>query len=139
MIMLMMMMIMMMTCEDEYDDNDADADNLMFSVGSPTKKTPPAIPARHPSTTLSTSSSSSSSAQPKTGLTAPTNTRKIGKKLHIQLTKGPQGLGFSITTRDNPAGGNCPIYIKNILPKGAAVSDGRLKPGDRLLEVSTHC
>jgi partitioning defective protein 3 len=27
------------------------------------------------------------------------------------------GLGFSITTRDNPAGGNCPIYIKNILPK----------------------
>jgi hypothetical protein len=37
--------------------------------------------------------------------------------LEIELTKGPQGLGFSITTRDNPAGGNCPIYIKNILPK----------------------
>jgi hypothetical protein len=41
----------------------------------------------------------------------------IGKKLEIELIKGPHGLGFSITTRDNPAGGNCPIYIKNILPK----------------------
>lgn len=43
------------------------------------------------------------------------NTRRIGKKIEIELTKGPHGLGFSITTRDNPAGGNCPIYIKNII------------------------
>jgi len=63
------------------------------------------------------------------------NTRKIGRKLELELVKGPHGLGFSITTRDNPAGGNCPIYIKNILPKGAAVEDGRLWPGDRLLAV----
>ncbi|XP_075237372.1 par-3 family cell polarity regulator [Lycorma delicatula] len=63
------------------------------------------------------------------------NTRKIGRKMELELLKGPHGLGFSITTRDNPAGGNCPIYIKNILPKGAAVEDGRLKPGDRLLAV----
>ena len=47
-----------------------------------------------------------------------------------------QGLGFSITTRDNVPGGKSPIYIKNILPKGAAVQDGRLTSGDRLLEVS---
>lgn len=64
------------------------------------------------------------------------NTRKIGRKIEIELTKGPHGLGFSITTRDNPAGGNCPIYIKNIIHKGAAVEDGRLKIGDRLLEVN---
>ncbi|KRT85973.1 PDZ domain-containing protein, partial [Oryctes borbonicus] len=64
------------------------------------------------------------------------NTRKIGRKIEIELTKGPHGLGFSITTRDNPAGGNCPIYIKNIIPKGAAVEDGRLRIGDRLLEVN---
>ena len=63
------------------------------------------------------------------------NTRKLGKRIEISLKKGAQGLGFSVTTRDNPAGGHCPIYIKNILPKGAAVEDGRLKPGDRLLEV----
>ncbi|XP_017888565.1 partitioning defective 3 homolog [Ceratina calcarata] len=64
------------------------------------------------------------------------NTRKIGRMIEIELTKGSNGLGFSVTTRDNPAGGHCPIYIKNILPKGAAVEDGRLRPGDRLLEVN---
>lgn len=63
------------------------------------------------------------------------NTRKLGKRIEISLKKGSHGLGFSVTTRDNPAGGYCPIYIKNILPKGAAVEDARLKPGDRLLEV----
>lgn len=64
------------------------------------------------------------------------NTRKMGRKFKVELTKGPDGLGFSITTRDNPAVGFCPIYIKNILPKGSAVKDGRLKPGDRLLKVN---
>ncbi|KAL7027972.1 hypothetical protein ACKWTF_005666 [Chironomus riparius] len=63
------------------------------------------------------------------------NTRKLGKRIEISLKKGTHGLGFSVTTRDNQAGGHCPIYIKNILPKGAAIEDGRLKPGDRLLEV----
>ncbi|KAG5306302.1 PAR3L protein, partial [Acromyrmex insinuator] len=64
------------------------------------------------------------------------NTRKIGRMIEIELVKGGNGLGFSVTTRDNPAGGHCPIYIKNILPKGAAVEDGRLRSGDRLLEVN---
>ncbi|XP_057664576.1 partitioning defective 3 homolog isoform X2 [Diorhabda carinulata] len=64
------------------------------------------------------------------------NTRKIGKKIEIELTKGAHGLGFSITTRDNPAGGKCPIYIKNINAVGPAIEDGRLKIGDRLLEVN---
>ncbi|KAE8280088.1 Partitioning defective 3-like protein [Larimichthys crocea] len=45
-------------------------------------------------------------------------------------------LGFSITSRDVPIGGSAPIYVKNILPRGAAIQDGRLKAGDRLLEVS---
>ncbi|KAK7086822.1 Partitioning defective 3, partial [Halocaridina rubra] len=64
------------------------------------------------------------------------NTRKLGRKVTVHLTKGPHGLGFSITTRDNPAGGEAPIYIKNILSKGAAIEDGTLKIGDRLLEVN---
>uniref|UniRef100_A0AAQ6AL14 PDZ domain-containing protein n=1 Tax=Amphiprion ocellaris TaxID=80972 RepID=A0AAQ6AL14_AMPOC len=50
--------------------------------------------------------------------------------------KCPEGLGFSITSRDVPIGGSAPIYVKNILPRGAAIQDGRLKAGDRLLEVS---
>ncbi|XP_067863725.1 partitioning defective 3 homolog isoform X3 [Heptranchias perlo] len=72
------------------------------------------------------------SSTPTTGF----NTKKVGKKLNIQLKKGPEGLGFSITSRDVPVGGSAPIYVKNILPKGAAIQDGRLKAGDRLLEVN---
>uniref|UniRef100_A0A673C4U1 PDZ domain-containing protein n=1 Tax=Sphaeramia orbicularis TaxID=375764 RepID=A0A673C4U1_9TELE len=59
-----------------------------------------------------------------------------GRRFNIQLKKGPEGLGFSITSRDVPIGGSAPIYVKNILPRGAAIQDGRLKAGDRLLEVS---
>ncbi|XP_067934733.1 partitioning defective 3 homolog isoform X12 [Watersipora subatra] len=120
------------------------------------KSVPPPPPQRSPNTTLSNQSSLSSlprhnqlsptqSAGPvletSSGSSAqsmmPSNSRKLGKKIHIELTKGPEGLGFSITTRDNPAGGLAPpIYVKNILPKGAAIADGRLKSGDRLLEVN---
>ncbi|KAM4718376.1 partitioning defective 3 homolog isoform 2-T2 [Anableps anableps] len=71
--------------------------------------------------------------------TTPSNSsylKRKGRSFNIQLKKGPEGLGFSITSRDVPIGGSAPIYIKNILPRGAAIQDGRLKAGDRLLEVS---
>ncbi|XP_048223925.1 partitioning defective 3 homolog isoform X10 [Perognathus longimembris pacificus] len=64
------------------------------------------------------------------------NTKKVGRRLHIQLKKGTEGLGFSITSRDVTIGGSAPIYVKNILPRGAAIQDGRLKAGDRLIEVN---
>ena len=42
-----------------------------------------------------------------------------------------------MAARDNCTSGEfSPIYIKSILPKGAAVEDGRLERGDRLLEVN---
>uniref|UniRef100_A0A8B9L1S0 Par-3 family cell polarity regulator n=1 Tax=Astyanax mexicanus TaxID=7994 RepID=A0A8B9L1S0_ASTMX len=63
-------------------------------------------------------------------------TKKIGRKFSVLLKKGPEGLGFSITSRDVPIGGSAPIYVKNILPRGAAIQDGSLKAGDRLLEVN---
>ncbi|XP_069815060.1 partitioning defective 3 homolog isoform X14 [Dendropsophus ebraccatus] len=71
------------------------------------------------------------SSPPPTGFST-----KKGKKLYIQLKKGAEGLGFSITSRDVPLGGSAPIYVKNILPRGAAIQDGRLKAADRLLEVN---
>ncbi|EPY89464.1 hypothetical protein CB1_000108001 [Camelus ferus] len=51
-------------------------------------------------------------------------------------SEGTEGLGFSITSRDVTIGGLAPVYVKNILPRGAAIQDGRLKAGDRLLEVN---
>lgn len=62
--------------------------------------------------------------------------KKVSKRILIELMKGNDGLGFSITTRDNPAGGNTPIFVKGVLPKGAAIEDGRLRSGDQILEVN---
>ena len=70
------------------------------------------------------------------GIFNASNTRRIGKRYHIRLVKDINGLGFSITTRDNQIGQCPPIYIKTILPVGAAKKDGNLKGGDRLLEVN---
>lgn len=103
------------------------------------KKQAPALPARIPSSSVPAAPAVPQlPVQPTTDLpiNAIFNTRRIGKKIIIKLTKGPLGLGFSVTSRDNQTGGDCPIYIRNILPKGAAVQDGQLRSGDRLLEVN---
>ncbi|UJR15331.1 hypothetical protein I4U23_002281 [Adineta vaga] len=65
------------------------------------------------------------------------NTRRIGKIIKILLVKGNDGLGFKLASRDNPTGVANPIYVKTIFPKGAAIEDGRLQRGDRLLSVNT--
>ncbi|EDL11825.1 partitioning defective 3 homolog isoform 3 [Mus musculus] len=95
---------------------------LPHSAHASTK--PPAAPALAPPSVLSTNVGSVY------------NTKKVGKRLNIQLKKGTEGLGFSITSRDVTIGGSAPIYVKNILPRGAAIQDGRLKAGDRLIEVN---
>nr|XP_024001204.1 partitioning defective 3 homolog B-like [Salvelinus alpinus] len=53
-----------------------------------------------------------------------------------QNAYGPEGLGFTVVTRDSSVHGPGPILVKNILPRGAAVKDGRLQSGDRILEVN---
>uniref|UniRef100_A0A3B5ASL6 Par-3 family cell polarity regulator n=1 Tax=Stegastes partitus TaxID=144197 RepID=A0A3B5ASL6_9TELE len=85
-----------------------------------------------------TSSAPSPSLQRRisTNMSTSSYLKNKGRRFNIQLKKGPEGLGFSITSRDVPIGGTAPIYVKNILPRGAAIQDGRLKAGDRLLEVS---
>jgi C-terminal processing protease CtpA/Prc len=57
--------------------------------------------------------------------------------MKITLTKGSDGLGFKLASRDNPTGIANPIYVKTIFPKGAAIEDGRLRNGDRLLMVNS--
>ncbi|XP_060754477.1 par-3 family cell polarity regulator beta a isoform X2 [Neoarius graeffei] len=61
--------------------------------------------------------------------------KKSGRKM-INLTKGPEGLGFTVVTRDSAVHGPGPILVKSILPRGAAVRDGRLQSGDRILQVN---
>ncbi|KAM4710757.1 par-3 family cell polarity regulator beta a isoform 2-T2 [Anableps anableps] len=62
--------------------------------------------------------------------------KKGGKRIKIDLRKGTEGLGFTVVTRDSSVHGPGPILVKNILQRGAAVKDGRLQPGDRILEVN---
>ena len=64
------------------------------------------------------------------------STKRLGKILKITLIKGSDGLGFKLASRDNPIGVANPIYVKTIFPKGAAIEDGRLRNGDRLLMVN---
>ncbi|XP_077473613.1 partitioning defective 3 homolog B-like [Stigmatopora argus] len=62
--------------------------------------------------------------------------QKGGRRLRIDLKKGSEGLGFTVVTRDSSVHSPGPILVKNILPRGAAVKDGRLQSGDRILEVN---
>lgn len=63
--------------------------------------------------------------------------KRLGKIIKITLVKGVDGLGFKLASRDNPTGVANPIYVKTIFPKGAAIEDGRLQNGDRLLMVNS--
>ncbi|XP_018420904.1 PREDICTED: partitioning defective 3 homolog B-like [Nanorana parkeri] len=63
-------------------------------------------------------------------------TKKTTKITRIDLKKGADGLGFTVVTRDSTLHGPGPIFVKNILPKGAAIKDGRLLSGDRIVEVN---
>ncbi|XP_028292221.1 partitioning defective 3 homolog B isoform X2 [Gouania willdenowi] len=62
--------------------------------------------------------------------------KRGGRRLRVDLKKGSEGLGFTVVTRDSSVHGPGPILVKNILPRGAAVKDGRLQSGDRIVEVN---
>ena len=51
------------------------------------------------------------------------------------IDAGDDGLGFTVVTRAGHNIGRCMVYVKKILQQGAAAKDGRLKPGDLILEV----
>jgi partitioning defective protein 3 len=67
-----------------------------------------------------------------------TNTRQIGMKHTIIINRSPTGtFGFGLSSRDVTTKDNDqPIYIKSITTGGPAFIDGRLRLGDRLLEVN---
>ncbi|PIC18419.1 hypothetical protein B9Z55_024320 [Caenorhabditis nigoni] len=58
----------------------------------------------------------------------------------IDLIKGARGLGFSIAGgRGNEhVKGDTDIYVTKVIPDGAADTDGRLREGDKILEVDHH-
>ncbi|XP_069554508.1 par-3 family cell polarity regulator beta a isoform X1 [Brachyistius frenatus] len=98
--------------------------------------TPPARAASSSPTPRTRSQSPLPSKSPVLPSLANLTNRKGGKRIKIDLKKGTEGLGFTVVTRDSSVHGPGPILVKNILLRGAAVKDGRLQPGDRILEVN---
>lgn len=55
----------------------------------------------------------------------------------IDLYKTDRGLGFSILDYQDPLDANSTvIVVRSLIPNGAALLDGRIKPGDRLISVN---
>ncbi|CAK6962492.1 par-3 family cell polarity regulator beta a [Scomber scombrus] len=98
--------------------------------------TPPAMAASSSPTPRTRSQSPLTSRSPVVPGLANLTSKKGGKRIKIDLKKGTEGLGFTVVTRDSSVHGPGPILVKNILQRGAAVKDGRLQPGDRILEVN---
>lgn len=91
------------------------------------------------STTLSTSSTSSPSSLPSTEekpQDPATAEIRPGKETTIEIVKEKMGLGLSIVGGSDTLLGA--IIIHEVYPDGAAAKDGRLKPGDQILNVNNE-
>lgn len=56
----------------------------------------------------------------------------------IRLHKSNNGMGLSIVAAKGAGQDRLGIYIKSVVPGGAADADGRLQAGDQLLKVDGH-
>ncbi|XP_075854771.1 tyrosine-protein phosphatase non-receptor type 13 isoform X8 [Microcebus murinus] len=61
---------------------------------------------------------------------------KPGDIFEVELTKNDNSLGISVTGGVNTSVRHGGIYVKAVIPKGAAESDGRIHKGDRVLAVN---
>ncbi|XP_027709180.1 tyrosine-protein phosphatase non-receptor type 13 isoform X10 [Vombatus ursinus] len=66
---------------------------------------------------------------------------KPGDIFEVELSKNDNSLGISVTVLFEKGGVNTSvrhggIYVKAVIPKGAAESDGRIHKGDRVLSVN---
>lgn len=63
------------------------------------------------------------------------------KRLTLTLERGEKGLGFNIKGgTDAPyVSGDTGIFISKVKDEGAAAKDGRLKVGDKIVEVNGKC
>ncbi|XP_059778664.1 tyrosine-protein phosphatase non-receptor type 13 isoform X7 [Balaenoptera ricei] len=99
---------------------------------------------RTESASLSQSQESSSSMNTSNKMnfkTFPSSPPKPGDIFEVELAKNENSLGISVTVLFDKGGVNTSvrhggIYVKAVIPKGAAESDGRIHKGDRVLAVN---
>ncbi|XP_014643353.1 PREDICTED: tyrosine-protein phosphatase non-receptor type 13 isoform X9 [Ceratotherium simum simum] len=66
----------------------------------------------------------------------PSSPPKPGDIFEVELAKNDNSLGISVTGGVNTTVRHGGIYVKAVIPKGAAESDGRIHKGDRVLAVN---
>ncbi|CAB1430086.1 unnamed protein product [Pleuronectes platessa] len=64
------------------------------------------------------------------------NSLRPGELVDIELSKKDSSLGISVTGGVNTTVRHGGIYVKAIIPKGAAELDGRIQKGDRVVAVN---
>ncbi|XP_072798975.1 tyrosine-protein phosphatase non-receptor type 13 isoform X13 [Vicugna pacos] len=109
---------------DHSDRGDSDMDEATYSSSQD----------HH---TLKKESSSSMNTSNKMNFkTFPSSPPKPGDIFEVELAKNNNSLGISVTGGVNTSVRHGGIYVKAVIPKGAAESDGRIHKGDRVLAVN---
>ncbi|XP_050949420.1 tyrosine-protein phosphatase non-receptor type 13 isoform X1 [Labeo rohita] len=115
--------------ELEYSDRgDSDMDEDTYSSSQEKQKTKKGVSPNIVAENLSASSPEVNSLQP-------------GDLFDVELSKIDSSLGISVTVLFGKGGSNTTvrhggIYVKGVIPKGAAELDGRIKKGDRVVAVN---
>nr|XP_048283199.1 tyrosine-protein phosphatase non-receptor type 13 isoform X5 [Myodes glareolus] len=106
------------------DHGDSDIDDATYSSNQDHQ-----TPKKEPTSSMNTSNKMSfkpCSASPP----------KPGEIFEVELAKNDNSLGISVTGGVNTSVRHGGIYVKAVIPKGAAESDGRIHKGDRVLAVN---
>ncbi|XP_044080528.1 tyrosine-protein phosphatase non-receptor type 13 isoform X9 [Neovison vison] len=114
---------------DYSDRGDSDMDEATYSSSQDHQ-----TPKKESSSSMNTSNKMSFK-------TFPSSPPKPGDIFEVELAKNDNSLGISVTVLFDKGGVNTSvrhggIYVKAVIPKGAAESDGRIHKGDRVLAVN---
>ncbi|XP_032718124.1 tyrosine-protein phosphatase non-receptor type 13 isoform X12 [Lontra canadensis] len=109
---------------DYSDRGDSDMDEATYSSS------------QDPQTPKKESSSSMNTSNKMNFKTFPSSPPKPGDIFEVELAKNDNSLGISVTGGVNTSVRHGGIYVKAVIPKGAAESDGRIHKGDRVLAVN---
>ncbi|XP_069450724.1 tyrosine-protein phosphatase non-receptor type 13 isoform X11 [Ovis canadensis] len=109
---------------DYSDRGDSDMDEATYSSSQDHH-----IPKKESSSSMNTSNKMNFK-------TFPSSPPKPGDIFEVELAKNDNSLGISVTGGVNTSVRHGGIYVKAIIPKGAAESDGRIHKGDRVLAVN---
>ncbi|XP_069341637.1 tyrosine-protein phosphatase non-receptor type 13 isoform X7 [Eulemur rufifrons] len=109
---------------DFSDRGDSDMDEATYS-SSQDHQTPKKEPSSSMNTCNKMNFKTFSSSPP-----------KPGDIFEVELAKNDNSLGISVTGGVNTSVRHGGIYVKAVIPKGAAESDGRIQKGDRVLAVN---